>query len=627
MAKQIIILVSVLVVLAGAGVGVALYFTNKEKSNRAEEARLNAERGLAALKDKDYKQAVDCLGVAIKYNPNDTALLHSRGLAYYGLENYDDAIADYNSAIRQKPNDPELFTHRGEAYLALKNYDNALLDFNHALEHDADYVTALRGRGNAYLGKKNYAKATEAYDEALQREKDHVPTVTALARARFLLNDQQTALKLAVNAAQLNPDLTDVYTYYFNGLQGPLQLLDPLLQIDYHFPDGHMYADAFYLRGLIDLRLSDYKKAIADLDVRIHFAEKDAEAYYHRGDAYLQLNEKGKAEADFDRAIKYNSKHALARIARGKLYFQAKKYKEAAADFTVALNVRPSEDLFFRRGEAYFLNSEYSNAVGDFSSVIEANEKSAAAYNYRSQANLRLHHTDKALADANEALALDPKNIEYLYNRASVYIRRGTEFRTEDDFDKAVKDLDVALEIDPKNIRAINTRGALHMGQRKYDQAVVDYNGAIDVNPKDAPSWNHRGEAYYQLGEWDNALADYRKAIELDPDYVEALNNCAWLMATCKDNAFYTRLHNEALPLAEKAVKLDDQKTARYMSTLAAASAARLNFPEARKWEEKAEDVHLPNRYTEVELNRSKTRLATYGRDEPWKEFEDAYDQ
>ncbi|SMC58893.1 Zn-dependent protease with chaperone function [Desulfocicer vacuolatum DSM 3385] len=63
------------------------------------------------------------------------------------------------------------------------------------------------------------------------------------------------------------------------------------------------------------------------------------------------------------------------------------------------------------------------------------------------------------------------------------------------------------------------------------------------------------GDYYYETGAFDKAIVFYQTAIENDPDNAHALNNLAWLYATCKD--FSHRNPPRALTLAKQAVSVD----------------------------------------------------------------------
>jgi tetratricopeptide (TPR) repeat protein len=90
-------------------------------------------------------------------------------------------------------------------------------------------------------------------------------------------------------------------------------------------------------------------------------------------------------------------------------------------------------------------------------------------------------------------------------------------------------------------------------------------------------------------GDFAGAVARYRRALELDPYLVEALNNLAWLLATCPEASL--RNGAEAVQLAEKACQITKYHRTIMVGTLGAAYAETGRFPEAVATAQKACDL------------------------------------
>ena len=84
---------------------------------------------------------------------------------------------------------------------------------------------------------------------------------------------------------------------------------------------------------------------------------------------------------------------------------------------------------------------------------------------------------------------------------------------------------------------------------------------------------------HYQTGEFQEAVTQLQQAVQAKGDLPEALNNLAWLLATCADD--HTRNGVEAVRSAERACHITGFKNANCLSTLAAAYAETGRFPEA----------------------------------------------
>ena len=107
----------------------------------------------------------------------------------------------------------------------------------------------------------------------------------------------------------------------------------------------------------------------------------------------------------------------------------------------------------------------------------------------------------------------------------------------------------------------------------------------------------------YETGHSGEAVAALRELLRMKPDSTEALNNLAWLLATCGDKR--VRDGTEAVWCAKQACRLTDFKEPIFMCTLAAAYAETGRFPQAISMAEKASRLQMIAGQTGLaELNR-----------------------
>ncbi len=100
---------------------------------------------------------------------------------------------------------------------------------------------------------------------------------------------------------------------------------------------------------------------------------------------------------------------------------------------------------------------------------------------------------------------------------AITYSNRGIAYNNMGNYDRAIADYDTAIKLNPKFANAYNNRGFAYYRKRQYDRSIADYDNAIKLNPKYARAYGNRGVAYYRKRQYDRAIADFRKAIELRP--------------------------------------------------------------------------------------------------------------
>ncbi|MGD0350881.1 MAG: tetratricopeptide repeat protein [Verrucomicrobiota bacterium] len=111
------------------------------------------------------------------------------------------------------------------------------------------------------------------------------------------------------------------------------------------------------------------------------------------------------------------------------------------------------------------------------------------------------------------------------------------------------------------------------------------------------------------LGQFQDAAGHYNEALRLNPDSTGALNNLAWLLATCSDAS--VRNGARAVQLAERACQLTDYRQTLFVGTLAAAYAEAGRFNDAMATAEKAIALAEENHEPEL-LQKNRELLELY---------------
>jgi tetratricopeptide (TPR) repeat protein len=123
---------------------------------------------------------------------------------------------------------------------------------------------------------------------------------------------------------------------------------------------------------------------------------------------------------------------------------------------------------------------------------------------------LRKDDYDRAFADINHAIRLDPSKAVNFRNRANIYHRKK-------DYDRALVDYNQAIRLNSRYADAFQDRARLYYNKSEFDRAIADLNEAIRLEP-DSDKFVDRGDAYYNKGDYDRAISDYSEAIRLSPE-------------------------------------------------------------------------------------------------------------
>jgi tetratricopeptide (TPR) repeat protein len=175
------------------------------------------------------------------------------------------------------------------------------------------------------------------------------------------------------------------------------------------------------------------------------------------------------------------------------------------------------------RGLAYDWLRDYDRAFADFNEAIRVNPRYASPYNNRGLGYERKGDVDRAIADYGESIRLDPSSpVESL----RAYRNRGTAYERKKDYDRAIADYSEIIRRDPKFSYALTYRARSYERMGDNDRAVADYDQAIRLDLS-AFNFGERAEFYQRKGDLDRAIADFSEAIRLWPEHADGFKNRA----------------------------------------------------------------------------------------------------
>lgn len=142
---------------------------------------------------------------------------------------------------------------------------------------------------------------------------------------------------------------------------------------------------------------------------------------------------------------------------------------------------------------------------------LAANPNFAAAYAVRGWVFANYDEPEKALAEFDHALRLEPSGCYIVFQtRYRVYLDLGQP-------QKAIDDLTKAIAISPGAWHLYKERGQIYSILKKNDLAIADLTRANSLKPDEDLIYQRRGDCYMACGNYKKAIADYSAAIKLKP--------------------------------------------------------------------------------------------------------------
>jgi tetratricopeptide (TPR) repeat protein len=175
-------------------------------------------------------------------------------------------------------------------------------------------------------------------------------------------------------------------------------------------------------------------------------------------------------------------------------------------------------DFYLARGERWFREDDLDRATADFNEAVRLQPGRALAYRHRGNAWSGKGDWNRALADYEVAIRIDP-------NDPTAFRDRGILWRRHGDLDRALIDFDRAIRLGFTDASAYNERGVVWYEKKRYDRAIADFNQALKINPNLVSALINRGIALRSKGDLDRAIADFDQAIRIDPNIPAAYYN------------------------------------------------------------------------------------------------------
>ena len=192
---------------------------------------------------------------------------------------------------------------------------------------------------------------------------------------------------------------------------------------------------------------------------------------------------------------------------------------------------------------------------------------------------------DEAIAEFEQALKLRPP-----YALARVSLGMALEHRGEPgDIDAAVELYRRAVADDPTLADAHYNLGVLLASCGSTAEAIAEFQSALKCKPDKANAHYNLAECLERQGNYAEAMASWRAALRLQPNDVDTVDQVAWRLATSPDAAI--RDGQQAIELAQLAVRRSEGNDPRPLSALAAAYAEVGQFSQAVEMAQRAINV------------------------------------
>jgi tetratricopeptide (TPR) repeat protein len=162
-------------------------------------------------------------------------------------------------------------------------------------------------------------------------------------------------------------------------------------------------------------------------------------------------------------------------------------------------------------GESLASGQDWTQALTSFNSALALDPKNVTALGDRAQALGQVGKWSDALADWNQAVTLQPDQLSLRQQRAAALLNSGSPTG-------ALQDIQYVLQKEPANLAALQVLAQVDLAMGRPTDATAAYSEILKQQPDDAPTLVARARAYKASGNKAQAVEDFTRVIKVaDP--------------------------------------------------------------------------------------------------------------
>ena len=273
-----------------------------------------------------------------------------------------------------------------------------------------------------------------------------------------------------------------------------------------------------------------YRPAIREFHAVLK-ANPDAwQSWYYIGAGHFQLESYEDAIDAFQNYINRSDKDEKAQTTGyyfiGMSHYQTKHYDKAAPALAkyIALSEKLQQKVDSRAraalGRAYIFSDRFSEAIPVLTAAAADMKTNATNYYYIGYAQNRLGRNDLAATALNQALTIDPKDVDALALLGDIYLG---QLRQNPAMAKQAIGIGERLLAVKDDERAWGLLGQAYLSDKQFAKAAPLLDKFARAHPDSSPAWLSLGIAQSRSSQWKPAAEALEQSVKLTPNNLPAL--------------------------------------------------------------------------------------------------------
>jgi tetratricopeptide (TPR) repeat protein len=415
-----------------AGGQVKLAIAHLQKSvqlgNRTSSAYYNL--GVLEMQENQFDAAKAAFQHAIDLEPKYAPARFGLGTALLSSGHPREAAEVMQKTLEQAPPEERFWVLLVSAQFAAGDSKKAVASTGKAVENFPDDAPLDVTLATTCLRYRAAQRARELLEDANESMPNNPETALLLAKACLLAGEPIESLAVLQGMAPADRKGTErlLLMGETRALLGDLKSAEDDLRLALN--DAPRDTECLAAYAWLQNFQGHYEAAITTLAKARFLLPRAPWVPYRMGVSYLFLGKLGQAENACQQALQLDPKYSPAYMVRGMVKINEKHYQDATFDFTKAVDLAPDNPFYHRQlGIALYDSGKVALAGEQFDLALQGDPRDAACYYWRAKSHRAQGEKEKAIADLNAVIDLDPDYNEAYSELARIYTETGQASR------------------------------------------------------------------------------------------------------------------------------------------------------------------------------------------------------
>jgi tetratricopeptide (TPR) repeat protein len=308
-----------------------------------EATAIHSNLGAALAGLGRFEEAIPEYKIALKQSPGLESARLNLGLVYYKMGRIAEAAAEFEKVHAKSPNNSQATLLLADSYLRMGREKDVIRILLPEEKKEPDSLAIAYMLGMAYIRDKQPDEGARRIDRIL-RNGDSAEAHLLLGMTKFQALEYPAAIADLTKAAEMNPDLPDVYSYLGQAQMESGDMTAARAAFEKELARNPNNFESNLRLAILLKEDGDYDRAHQLLKRALLVRPDDPGALYQVGSTDLAAGDLNAACAVFEQVVKRSPQFLEAHVSLAQVYYRLKRKTDGDREREIVQKLKAEQD-------------------------------------------------------------------------------------------------------------------------------------------------------------------------------------------------------------------------------------------------------------------------------------------